>query len=118
VIPWSRFDGDVVLPVGLYDDGSKHIMVDMFRSWLLADISAGQLIHPQRSPSEVDSMAAKGHDLYCLTSGDYLPGEQRTRYYAHPSYDPCRRFGIQFTVNVVFIRTKIYRNTHCYHDYS
>jgi len=38
-------------------------------------------------------MAAKGHDLYKLTSGDYSPGEQSTRYYAHPSYDPCRRYG-------------------------
>ena len=60
----------------------------------LSDISAGQLIHPQRSPGEVDAMAAEGHDLYRLTSGDYWPGEQRTRYYAHPSYDPCRRFGM------------------------
>ena len=61
--------------------------------WWLSDISAGQLIHPLRSPDEVDSAASQGHDLYRLTSGDYWPGEQASRHYAHSSYDHCKRFG-------------------------
>ena len=62
------------------------------------DVSAGQLIHPRRSPDEVETASAEGHDLYRLTSGDFWPGEQSSRYYAHPSYDPCRRFGVMYNI--------------------
>jgi len=58
------------------------------------DISAGQLINPNRDPPEVDARADKGHDLYRTSHHDYNCAEQTSRYYLHPSYNARRRFGL------------------------
>jgi hypothetical protein len=58
------------------------------------DISAGQLINPDRTPPEVDSRASRSHDLYRRSHNDYYEGEHFSRNYTHPSFDATRRFGL------------------------
>ncbi len=55
--------------------------------------TAGELVSPPKSRVQVNEEAELGRELYRRTHSDYRPGEQKTREYAHPSYNQLDKFG-------------------------
>uniref|UniRef100_A0A4W3KGI7 Uncharacterized protein n=1 Tax=Callorhinchus milii TaxID=7868 RepID=A0A4W3KGI7_CALMI len=59
------------------------------------DITARELVNPQKSWAQVDKEAQEGHPLYVLTHNDYKPEEQVDRKYSWTRCNKYSTFGIQ-----------------------
>ncbi|XP_007895767.2 EF-hand domain-containing family member B isoform X1 [Callorhinchus milii] len=83
-----------------YDQASRlpkgvDVYKTTFGKKLLRDITARELVNPQKSWAQVDKEAQEGHPLYVLTHNDYKPEEQVDRKYSWTRCNKYSTFGIQ-----------------------
>lgn len=80
---WKKRLGKVPDPVPMLPKGMEPEKVS-FGKPTPKDISAGELVSPQKSYVDVIEDSNIGHDMYKRTHNDYNPGEQIERNYIEP----------------------------------